>query len=657
MKQLLKWNKKKLLLGGIAAILVAAIGMGIILGTGSGESVNVYPFEYIGMTEYWGDNQESYGPVTTDKIQTVFLSDTQTVTEILVKEGDTVKKGDILMTFDTSLDSIALERKSLEVEKLKLQLKDVQRELGEVQELKPSDPVMPWIPEEDVVDLGVELKTQYEISNQNAYDGSKDSLPLICWVHDLADVNDTLLEQLRLRAAELQKKHGSGNVPSSASAVPETTSVVEGTEEALAQEEPAPQTESREPKPSEEAKELELPEESKEPEPPEESKESEPPEESKESEPPEESQESESPEESKESESPEESKESEPPEESKESEPPEESKEPEPSEKPEDPVPSAPPATGVSDFYVVFKVTEKNMSKGARLVWQGLHVFGDKANGFTFKFFDASLVEDYTLPVEEETIIPDIDFGVSYTKKQLAQMRSELKKKIAELEFNIRMAEADYKIMQQELNDGHIYAQIDGQVVSQLPEEEARMANQPLIKVSGGGGFYIEGSVSELEKDKLKPGQEVTINDWNTGMIYTGEVRSVGDFPSQENNWNGMGNPNASYYPFRVFVGEEADLQAGRYVSITYSTSGAENGVYLENPFIRTENGQSYVYIMGVDGRLEKRQVTLGKSLWGSYKEILSGISETDLIAFPYGKHIKEGAPAVESDISALYEY
>ena len=35
MKQLLKWNKKKLLLGGIAAILVAAIGMGIILGTGT----------------------------------------------------------------------------------------------------------------------------------------------------------------------------------------------------------------------------------------------------------------------------------------------------------------------------------------------------------------------------------------------------------------------------------------------------------------------------------------------------------------------------------------------------------------------------------------------------------------------------------------------
>ena len=65
------------------------------------------------MTEYWGDSRESYGPVTSDNIQTVFLSDTQEVTEILVKQGDTVKKGDLLMRFDTTLSEIALERKRL----------------------------------------------------------------------------------------------------------------------------------------------------------------------------------------------------------------------------------------------------------------------------------------------------------------------------------------------------------------------------------------------------------------------------------------------------------------------------------------------------------------------------------------------------------------
>ena len=84
---------KKWILGGSLGILVLALGCGIWyhLGHSSKEPVYVYPFQYIGMTEYWGDSQESYGPVTTDRIQTVYLTETQTVTEILVSQGDTVK--------------------------------------------------------------------------------------------------------------------------------------------------------------------------------------------------------------------------------------------------------------------------------------------------------------------------------------------------------------------------------------------------------------------------------------------------------------------------------------------------------------------------------------------------------------------------------------
>ena len=140
-------------------------------------------------------------------------------------------------------------------------------------------------------------------------------------------------------------------------------------------------------------------------------------------------------------------------------------------------------------------------------------------------------------------------------------------------------------------------------------------------------------------------------------MTYTGTVQSIGDFPSQSDGWNGMGNPNASYYPFTAFVDGSADLQAGSYVSVNYSTGTGENGIYLENPFVRTENGQSYVFVRGQNGKLEKRFVTVGKSLWGSYTEIKSGLTEDDYIAFPYGKTVKEGAPTAEGDLNSLYMY
>ena len=116
-----------------------------------------------------------------------------------------------------------------------------------------------------------------------------------------------------------------------------------------------------------------------------------------------------------------------------------------------------------------------------------------------------------------------------------------------------------------------------------------------------------------------------------------------------------MGNPNASYYPFTVFVDEQADLQEGRYVSIMYSTAGSAHGVYLQNPFLRTEQGKTFVYVLGENGRLEKRFVKTGKALWGSYMEILEGLSAEDKVAFPYGKNVRPGVPAVEGDLSKLY--
>ena len=756
-------KKKKLWIPVTAATLAAAIGAGIWFSSQSSEPVNVYPFTNIGMTEFWGDNQESYGPVTTDKIQTIFLTETQTVTEVAVKDGDEVKKGDLLFSFDTTLDSLSLERKRLEVEKVKLQIKLAGERLEETYDMVPYIP--PGEPEETEPNPEDILDQPYEISDRVCYeeefhDGKTKERALICWLKDDTDITDDILYDLWETAKQYQSESAADTQPeneskneSSASDEPgiiqddpeenpdeppaekkhpvtgyytcngETVtpdeivvgkdgytirssytyqektywieSAIRRSDRAELKDlkiEPYPQAEAEQAAwkarwadgvevkyirdvsitgnrlqenafvviGQDETVELEI---------------------------------------GKEAVLMFRSQMKKPPEgvEWKFSVTPENGILKEaynedyliltgtPETVTDQPVSYTVtarydfldnhdtnraveenfsfkvvvPKTQEQDFFVVFKTTEKNYLRGARTAWHGAKVTVYEDGSFGVTPFDANGLEDHTIPPEEELEIelPTIDPNGIYTGEEILQMQKDLNKTIKEQKAKLKMVEAEYLIMERELGDGNVYAEIDGKVVSLLTEEEARQQKQPVIKVSGGGGFYVEGSVSELEKDKLKLGQEVTINDWYNGGTYTGEVVSIGDFPTDDDNWNGMGNPTASYYPFVAFVDETADLQAGSHVSMSFSTASAEQGIYLEKAFVRSEKGRHWIFVRGADGRLEKRDVRVGRVLWGSYYEILSPLGEEDFLAFPYGKHVKDGAPTVESDLSALYTY
>lgn len=701
---------KKTVISVSAGAAAAAIAAGLFFGLrGRGEPVGVYPFTMVGMTEFWGDNQESYGPVTTDRIQTVFLSDTQTITEVLVQEGDEVKKGDVLMTYDTTLSELELERKRLDVEKAKLQVKEAQEELARINQLEPMGDTSIQIPTvtPDYGDTITEIYgTDNAVVSGDAFDGSGPEKPMVVWLSKDRPLDNALLKKLYATAVSLQIKNAE-KPDSSASAIPEP----DGSEPPESNE----PSESSEPPETTELPETTVPPESSEP--------------------------------------------------SASQETGDVFDEPEPvdwyEEKMATFLMTAPRSLGIysrnvadgetfrvrkgnavnlffttnitdaehkkyvewrieapaegplqgmtngvgnytlsgipdtvgvteyhitakyeaegvaslsrsfrfklsveepeeeaewsNEFYLVLRVTDGDEQYAPKTVWQGIRVTAFDGGSFGFRLYNASVTDP--MEPEEDSSFPEMDFGSGMTAAEIAKLRREQEKKIKELAASAKMTESEYNLMEREFSDGSIRATLDGQVVSLLTEEESRQNKMPMMKVSGGGGFYVQGSVSELEKDNLKVGQEVSINDWNTGGMYTGTVESIGDFPTQDEGWNGMGNPNASYYPFRVFIDGSADLQEGSYVSVTYSAAEAENGIYLENPFLRTDEGEPYVYVRGKNGKLEKRAVTTGKSLWGSHTEIRSGLTEDDYVAFPYGKNVKPGAATEESDLSVLYGY
>ena len=59
-------------------------------------------------------------------------------------------------------------------------------------------------------------------------------------------------------------------------------------------------------------------------------------------------------------------------------------------------------------------------------------------------------------------------------------------------------------------------------------------------------------------------------------------------------------------------------------------------------------------YIEGKNKKLKKQYVRTGQTLYSTYIEVKEGVSETDWIAFPYGKAVKEGAPVKELEGSGF---
>lgn len=90
-------------------------------------------------------------------------------------------------------------------------------------------------------------------------------------------------------------------------------------------------------------------------------------------------------------------------------------------------------------------------------------------------------------------------------------------------------------------------------------------------------------------------------------------------------------------------------------VSITADAGLSSQALYIPKAYVREDNGEYYVFIADEKGRLKKQVIDAGATLYGYYQEIRSGLTAEDLIAFPYGKAVKEGVKTKETDSPAMY--
>lgn len=249
------------------------------------------------------------------------------------------------------------------------------------------------------------------------------------------------------------------------------------------------------------------------------------------------------------------------------------------------------------------------------------------------------------------------DAGTSYggTAAEIQQQIKDKEKEIRDYQLDIKETNLEIKDIQKKLNNQTIKSTLNGVVKTVGDPEKESNDGKPLIQVVSSEGLYVQGTVSESKMNKLKVGATLSGYSYDNGVSFTAEVREISPYPSD----NGQDGANASSYPFTAYIADASGLSNNSWAELTLldEGDGQGQGIYLEKPFVRTENGQYYVMKDDGTGHLTKQIVQVGGIQYGSSYQITGGLSMGDKITFPYGKDVREGAKTEEGTLDDLYNY
>ena len=232
------------------------------------------------------------------------------------------------------------------------------------------------------------------------------------------------------------------------------------------------------------------------------------------------------------------------------------------------------------------------------------------------------------------------------------------KNKIASLKLDIEENNLKITKLENKVKNKLVTSKLDGTVAYIGDEVTGSYNGDAFLKVKSKDGFYVTGTVSELMLDQMKEGTLLQCTSYNSGS-FEAKVLNVSDYPvdSSNTNYGGDSNPNVSYYTFNAEITDRSlQFTDQDYVTVSLKSNKlAEGSMVVMKAFIRTENGTSYVY-KDVKGTLKKQQITVGSIVnSGYYAVVTSGLKSDDLLAFPYGDAVKEGSKTKEVTLDDMY--
>ena len=247
------------------------------------------------------------------------------------------------------------------------------------------------------------------------------------------------------------------------------------------------------------------------------------------------------------------------------------------------------------------------------------------------------------------------DKQLEYTV-QIQTVQLDLK----EAELNLKAKQTELDQAKAILENAAVVAPVSGRVQSINENGYDNYGNPlPYISIQQTGAFRIKGILGELQQNALMVGTRIrVISRTDESKVWYGTITLIDyESPSQGGQYDmyyGMAADemtSSSNYPFYVELDSTEGLLLGQHVYMEVDTGEQVfTGVTLGSYFICYEDdGSTYVWAENRN-KLEKRTVTLGEydPMLDTF-QILSGLAESDYIAFPDPELCQEGVPTTHA--------
>ena len=266
----------------------------------------------------------------------------------------------------------------------------------------------------------------------------------------------------------------------------------------------------------------------------------------------------------------------------------------------------------------------------------------------------SKIISNSVRVVNAVTVNYVMEEGAESSSSDIRSQISQIESQIKELQLNEREAEIEIRNMEKQLENKTIVSAINGIVTTLGDPDTPSTDGSPLLVVKAEDGLYLKGEIPENKLSTINKGTMLEGFASRNGIGFTAEITYVSPYPSGNKDMYGT-ESNNSMYPFTAYIENFEGLENDDYVDIRVSEESmmSAGDIKLMKPFVKYEDGKYFVMKVDKNNKLKKQYVSISGNSY--FVTIKAGLKAEDKVAFPYGKNVKEGARTREADTDELY--